>query len=150
MAKRAFSLSRVYRLPEPEPVVGSVISGRNHSFDALVATKECVIGIPTVELAKQVVGIGNCSGKKIDKFRKFRLTTLAASEVAAPLIAECYANLECRVADSRMVNKYNFFVLEVVKAWIDPAIKAPRTIHHQGNGVFFAAGDTIKLRSRMK
>ena len=89
-------------------------------------------------------------GKKVDKFRKFRLTTLAASEVAAPLIAQCCANLECRVADSRMVNKYNFFVLEVVKAWIDSAIKAPRTIHHQGNGVFFVAGDTIKLRSRMK
>lgn len=109
-----------------------------------------MISIPTVELAKQVVGIGNCSGKKIDKFSKFKLTTLPASEMAVPLIAECYANLECRVADSRMVDKYNFFVLEVVKAWIDPAIRDPRTIHHQGNGVFFVAGDTIKLHSRMK
>jgi flavin reductase (DIM6/NTAB) family NADH-FMN oxidoreductase RutF len=49
--------------------VGCVISGRNHSFDALVATKECVISIPTVELAKQVVGVGNCSGKKVDNSR---------------------------------------------------------------------------------
>ena len=53
-------------------------------------------------------GVGNCSGKKVDKFKKFKLTPLPASQVAPPLIAECYANLECRVADSRVVNKYNF------------------------------------------
>jgi flavin reductase (DIM6/NTAB) family NADH-FMN oxidoreductase RutF len=34
----------------------------------------------------------------------------------ATLAAECYANLECRVLDTRMVNKYNFFILEVVGA----------------------------------
>ncbi|MCR4304097.1 MAG: flavin reductase family protein [Gallionella sp.] len=178
MAKRTFPLSKVYRLLEPGPVVlvttahkgkanimtqswhtmmefepplvGCVISGRNHSFDALVATKECVINIPAAELAKQVAGIGNCSGKKVDKFRKFKLTPLPASLVAPPLIAECYANLECRVTDTRMVNKYNLFVLEVIKAWIDTSIKNPRTLHHQGNGVFMVAGKTIKLPSRMK
>ena len=178
MTMKAFPLANVYRLLEPGPVVlvttaykgkanimtqswhtmmefepplvGCVISGRNHSFDALVATKECVISIPTVELAKQVTGIGNCSGKKVNKFRKFRLTPLSASQVAPPLIAECYANLECKVADSRLVNKYNFFVLEVVKAWIDTSIKNPRTLHHQGKGVFMVGGETIKLPSKMK
>ena len=54
------------------------------------------------------------------------------------------------MVDTRMVNKYNFFVLEVVKAWIDPTMKNPRTLHHQGKGVFMVAGDTIKLPSRMK
>jgi hypothetical protein len=48
------------------------------------------------------------------------------------------------------VNKYNFFVLEVVKAWIDKSIENPRTLHHQGKGVFMVAGDTIKLPSKMK
>jgi flavin reductase (DIM6/NTAB) family NADH-FMN oxidoreductase RutF len=177
MARRNYPLSRVYRLLEPGPVVmvttakkgkanimtmswqtmmefvpplvGCVISGRNYSFDALTATKECVLNIPSVELAKQVVGVGNCSGKKVDKFKKFKLTPLPAALVAPPLIAECYANLECRVVDTRMVNKYNFFVLEVVKAWIDPSIKNPRTLHHHGKGVFTVGGDTIKLPSRM-
>jgi len=131
------------------PLVGCVISGRNYSFDTLVATRECVLNIPSVELAKQVVGVGNCSGSKVDKFKKFKLTPQPASQVAPPLIAECYANLECKVVDTRMVNKYNFFVLEVVKAWIDPARKNPRTLHHRGKGVFMVAGETIKLRSKM-
>jgi len=49
-----------------------------------------------------------------------------------------------------MVNKYNFFVLEVVKAWVDPARKNPRTLHHRGKGSFMVAGKTIRLPSRMK
>ena len=77
------------------PLVACVISNRNYSFDILKTTKECVINIPTVELAKQVVGCGNCSGQKVDKFKKFALTPMDASCVKPPLIDECYANLEC-------------------------------------------------------
>ena len=176
--KKSLPLSRVYGLLEPGPVllvttahkglanvmaqswhtmmefepplVGCLVSGRNHSFAALKATKECVLNIPTAKLAEKVVGIGNCSGRKVDKFAKFGLTPLPASRVGAPLIAECYASLECKVVDTRMVNRYNFFVLEVVKAWIDPKQKDPRTLHHCGRGHFMVAGKTISLPSRMK
>ena len=175
--KKNFPLPHVYRLLEPGPVVlvttshknkanimtmswhtmmefepplvGCVISGRNYSFDALLKSKECVLNIPTMEMAKQVVGVGNCSGIKVDKFQEFKLTPMRALHVSAPLIDECYANLECKVVDTRMLNKYNFFVLEVLKAWIDPAVKKPRTLHHQGKGVFMVAGETIKLPSKM-
>ena len=75
---------------------------------------------------------------------------MPAATVDAPLIAECYANLECTVADTRLMNRYNFFVLEVKKAWIDPACKAPRTLHHRGRGAFMVAGETIKLPSKKK
>jgi flavin reductase (DIM6/NTAB) family NADH-FMN oxidoreductase RutF len=109
-----------------------------------------VINIPTVELAAQVVACGNCSGRDVDKLATIGLTPAAASRVRAPLIAECYANLECRVVDTRAVNRYCLFVLEVVKAWIDPAQKHPRTIHHLGHGSFMVAGRTIKLPSKMK
>ena len=41
-------------------------------------------------------------------------------------MAECFANLECKVVETRLVNKYNLFVLEVLAAWKDPAQKIPR------------------------
>jgi flavin reductase (DIM6/NTAB) family NADH-FMN oxidoreductase RutF len=176
--KKSFPLSQVYRLLEPGPVVlvttagkgkanvmtmswhmmidfeppivGCVISNRNHTFSIVKATKECVINIPTVELAAQVVGCGNTSGRRADKFKTFRLTPVAGSRVKAPLIRECYANLECKVVDMRMAAKYNLFILEVLKAWIDPSKKNPRTIHHLGRGAFMVAGKTIKLPSKMK
>lgn len=132
------------------PLVGCVVSGSNHSFAALRTTRECVIAIPTVEIADKVVAVGNSTGRDTDKFAAFGLTPLPAGQVAAPLIAECYANLECRVADTRMVNKYDMFVLEVVKAWVDPARKQPRTIHHHGYGTFVVDGETIRLKSRMR
>jgi flavin reductase (DIM6/NTAB) family NADH-FMN oxidoreductase RutF len=178
MAKKSLALSKVYGLLEPGPVVllstirktksnimtmswhtmlefeppliGCVVSNRNYSFGLLKASKECVINIPSVELAKQVVKVGNCSGRDVDKFAAFGLTPVTASQVQPPLIDECFANLECKVVDTRMVNAYNFFVLEVVKAWIDPARKDARTIHHRGWGAFMVAGEIIKLPSRMK
>jgi flavin reductase (DIM6/NTAB) family NADH-FMN oxidoreductase RutF len=132
------------------PLVGCVISNRNYSFGLLKATKECVINIPTMEIAEKVADCGNASGAKIDKFGAFSLTPKPASQVGAPLIEECYANLECRVADTKMVAEYCLFVLEVVKAWIDPTVKNPRTLHHLGKGNFMVAGERIKLKSRMR
>jgi flavin reductase (DIM6/NTAB) family NADH-FMN oxidoreductase RutF len=177
MAKRSLPLSQVYRLIEPGPVVlvttanGSrsnimtmswhmmvdfeppivacVISNRNYSFDLLSKSKECVINIPTVELAKKVVNCGNSSGRTTDKFREFGLTPSAAARVDAPLIV-CYANLGCRVINTKLATQYNIFLVEVVKAWIDGSQKHPRNIHHQSCGTFVVDGKTIKLPSRMK
>lgn len=178
MAKRSFPLSRVYGLLESGPVlllatarkgkanvmalswhtmlefepplVGCVVSGRDYSFAALKSTRECVLNIPTVDLAQQVVGCGNSSGEDKDKFQAFGLTPVPATRVQAPLIAECYVSLECRVVDTRLVNRYNFFVLEVLQAWVDTACKDPRTLHHRGRGAFMVAGETIRLPSKMK
>ena len=130
------------------PLIACIVSDANYTFAALRATKECVIAIPALELASKIVEIGNCSGRDVEKFERFGLSAVKADRVAAPLVTECFANLECRVADTRLVNKYNLFVLEVVKAWIDPAQRNPKTIHHRGYGKFAVDGETIKLRSR--
>jgi flavin reductase (DIM6/NTAB) family NADH-FMN oxidoreductase RutF len=113
-------------------------------------TRECVINIPMAALAAKVVGCGNATGAKLDKFAKFGLTPVPAQKVRAPLIAECYASLECKVIDTTLVAKYCFFIIEVIAAWVDTAVKKPRTIHHLGKGNFMVAGERIKLPSRMK
>jgi flavin reductase (DIM6/NTAB) family NADH-FMN oxidoreductase RutF len=178
MRKRNYPLSKVYGLLEPGPVVllstshkgranvmtmswhtmmefepplvGCVVSDRDYSFRALKATRECVINIPTAELAAQVVDCGNTTGDQVDKFDTFGLTPVPGGIVAAPLIAECYASLECRAVDTRLVNRYAFFVLEVVKAWVDTSCKQPKTLHHRGYGQFMLAGETIALPSKMR
>lgn len=132
------------------PILAIVMSNRNYSFNLLKASKECVINIPTVEIAKQVVGCGNCSGKKIDKFQKFKLTPMSAEKVKASLIDECYANLECKVIDMRMTNKYNIFILKGIKAWTTPSKQSPQTLHHEGKGIFIVANKRIKIPSKMK
>ena len=178
MAKRTLPPGKVYTLLEPGPVVllgtawrgernlmamswhsmldfeppllGCVVSQGNHSFSLLRKSRECVINIPAAALATQVVGCGNTTGAKVDKFARFGLTPKPARTVAVPLVDECFANLECRVYDSSMVDEYCLFVLEVVKAWIDPEVKEPRTLHHCGKGTFMVVGERITLRSKMK
>jgi len=131
------------------PLIACIVSSADFSFRALRATKECVIAIPAVALAEKVVAVGNCSGEEVDKFSTVGLTPVPAALVQAPLVAECFANLECRVVETRLVNRFNLFVLEVVKAWRDPAQKAPRTIHHRGYGTFTVDGEELKIASRM-
>jgi len=132
------------------PLVACVVSGADYSFAALRATKQCVIAIPALHLAQKVVDVGNCSGRDVAKFEKFGLTPQKAARVAAPLIAECFANLECEVVDSRLVTRHNLFILEVVQAWTDPRQRHPKTIHHHGYGKFVVDGETLKLKSRMR
>lgn len=131
------------------PLIACVVSPANFSFRALRASKECVIAVPTVDLISKVVDIGNCSGEDLNKFEAFGLTAAPAKKVSAPLIAECLANLECKIVDTRMVNQYALFILEVVKGWIDPKRRERRTFHAIGDGTFVVDGRTINLKKRM-
>jgi len=119
----------------------------NFSCKALTKNRECVIAIPTVELSKKAVQIGSCSGAEVDKFKKFKLTPLKAESVKAPLIEECYANIECRVIDH--IKKYNIFILDAVKAWVDDKRKAPQFFHAVGDGRFIVDGEKISHRKIM-
>jgi flavin reductase (DIM6/NTAB) family NADH-FMN oxidoreductase RutF len=152
MPKKSFPLSKVYGLLEPGPVVmvttagkmkdnimtmswctmmefqppivGCVISNRNYTFNILKATKECVINIPTLELAGKVVACGNSSGRRIDKFKVFGLTQVTASCVKPPLIGECYANLECKVVDEKMVDPIALAVYASLKVYMQSNVNS--------------------------
>lgn len=175
-AKEDFPVSNVRRFLEPGPIVlvssawkgetnimtmgwhmvmevqpsliGCYIWSANHSFDMIRKSRECVINIPTVELATMVVGIGNCSGRGVDKFAKFKLTASPGEKVNAPLIRECYANFECRLVDSSLIYKYSLFVLEVVKAHSAASPRFPQTIRYRGEGLFMISGPTVSKYRR--
>lgn len=127
-------------------LVGCVISEVNYSFELIRRGKQCVLNVPTVELAETVARIGNCSGNEVDKFNEFGLTTSPAKMVDAPLIEQCVASFECRLFDSRLVKKYNFFIFEVVKAHAAATPKFPRTLHYHGRGMFSISGQQLNLR----
>jgi flavin reductase (DIM6/NTAB) family NADH-FMN oxidoreductase RutF len=127
MQKKSLALAKVYQLLEQGPVVllstadkdkanvmamswhmmidfeppllAFVMSDENYSFKALKRTKECVINIPSAELAQLVVNVGNVSGARVDKIKKFSIATNKASVVNAPLLIDCFAHLECKVID---------------------------------------------------
>jgi flavin reductase (DIM6/NTAB) family NADH-FMN oxidoreductase RutF len=171
---RHFELGRTFTLLEPGPVVlvttfdglkhnvmtiswtmvldftpmFAITTGAwNYSFAALRNTGECVIAIPTVDLLDRVVGIGTCSGADTDKFAKFQLTAVPAKRVKAPLIAECLANIECKVVD--MVDKHNIVVLKALAAYLDSSRREKRTLHAVGDGTFIVDGRKLDRRKMM-
>ena len=127
-------------------LIGCVIAGSNYSFDLIRESGECVINLPTTALPAVVVRVGNTTGAKIDKFEKFGLTAETATRVGAPMIAECHASFECRLADDALIGKYNFFIFEVVKAHVARSPKHPETLHYTGDGVFMVSGKIISRR----
>ena len=129
-------------MAEEPALVGCYIWDANHSFELIRRSKQCVINVPSIELARQVVGIGNCSGREVDKFTKFKLTAVPGEVVSAPRIAECYASFECRLVDSRLISRYSLFVFEVVKAHVAKSPRFPTTLHYRGEGLFMIAGPT--------
>jgi len=171
MKKRAFPLEKVYRLLGSGPVVlisslrdqapnimpiawtipldfdpplvGCCIGDHSYTFATVKKSRELVINIPTVDLVKKVYACGKCSGRQVDKFRSFGLTQRPASKVKAPLIEECYANLECRVVDMSQIKKYNLFIVEVVAAHVAPTKKPPKTLHHITGKRFMVGGREI-------
>jgi flavin reductase (DIM6/NTAB) family NADH-FMN oxidoreductase RutF len=130
-------------------LVGCYIWSENHSRELTFKSRECVINVPTADMAKMVVGIGSCSGREIDKFAKFGLTPVRGAKVMAPLISECYANFECRLHDASLVRKYGLFVWEVVKAHVAESPKLPRTLHYRGDGEFMLSGTNTRRYRRL-
>lgn len=129
------------------PVFAITTGPWNHSFAALQKHRECVIAIPTVDLLDKVVGIGTCSGVDADKFDRFKLTSVPARHVRAPLIKDCLANIECKVID--IIQPYAIVVLQGVAAYMDQARKERRTVHAVGDGTFIVDGRSIDRRSMM-
>jgi flavin reductase (DIM6/NTAB) family NADH-FMN oxidoreductase RutF len=171
---KSFPLNKAFTFLEPGPVILVSTMGRdkpnimtlswtmvldftprfafmtgpwNYSCKALLKTRECVIAIPTVEMAKIVVSIGSCSGVDVNKFEKFKLTPLEAEYVKAPLIKECYANIECRVVD--YVKKHGIFVLDAAAVWVNERHKERRFFHAIGDGRFIVDGKKINHRKIM-
>jgi flavin reductase (DIM6/NTAB) family NADH-FMN oxidoreductase RutF len=141
-----------HMIMEFEPsLVGCYVWSENHSYNMIRNSKECVINVPTVDIGAKVVGIGNTSGRDVDKFDQFGLTAVPATKVTAPLIGECYANFECKLVDASLIRKYSLFVLEVVKAHVATSPAYPRTLHYRGDGEFMISGEnTGKYRKLFK
>lgn len=175
-ALTAYPLTNIHRLLEPGPVVlvSTIDDGRpnlmtngfnmpvvhggalalilgpwDHSYAALRRTGECVVAIPSIDLAEQVVDVGNVSGAEVDKWDRFGFTPLPARDVTPPLVAECFANIECRVSDARLVEDYHLWILEPACAWIDESRRGAGEFHQRGDGTFSPNGPTLDLRSRM-
>ena len=99
------------------PLMAISVAPSRFTHGLIEGAGEFVLAYPGRELAQATAYCGSRSGRDGDKFAKAGVTALPGGQVAAPVIAECVANLECRVVDRFTTGDHAIFVGEVVAAW---------------------------------
>ena len=120
----------------------------NESFQTILDTKECVINIPSVDRAEDVIKAGTINGSEADKFELLHFQKQKGVCTKAPLITDSIASLECRLVD--YVAEHGLLILEAVCLWENPEKTETRTFHANGDGTFFADGEFFNYRESMR
>ena len=110
---------------KPPGRYGSIFRKHAASRDSLIpilqAVQELEGYLSGESIAAAVLYCGTHSGRTVDKFAATGLTPLEGSIVRPPLIGECVANFECRLAGSLETGDHTIFAGEVVACWITDA-----------------------------
>ena len=133
------------------------ISHTRHSYDLIKQNHELVINVPGEELLEQTHFVGTVTGKDIDKFKESGLTPVPAQMVAPPLIEQCAAHLECRVAEIFKMQTHDLLVCEVIRAvaetelfdgkWIPEKF---HTLHYLSGNYYGVMERTIQAQGKEK
>ncbi len=125
------------------PMVAISVALQRHSHKLITETKEFVVNIPTMQLARETLFCGRNSGRDCDKFKETKLTPTPATKVAPPLIRECVAHLECKVINSITTGDHTVFIGYVVAASVNRGIfdgkydvEKVKPIYHLGGDEF--------------
>lgn len=103
----------------------------------LTETREFVINLPRARDAKKVDFCGIYTGAKINKMEKCGFHEVPGTVVAAPGIAECPVNLECRVTEIRQLGTHDCFVAEIV------AVNADEELFDDGGKLHMERADLL-------
>ncbi|HUW63606.1 MAG TPA: flavin reductase family protein [Spirochaetia bacterium] len=101
------------------PMLSISVRPQTYSHGLLVNTREFVLNIPGADRLKEMDLCGMVSGRDQDKFALTGLTPLPATQVKAPLIAECPVNIECRVSQIINLGLHDMFISEILAVHAD-------------------------------
>ena len=116
------TLAWVGTLCSEPPLVGIGVRPSRHSHGLIQKADEFVVNLPASEQARWVDYCGIVSGRDEDKWAACGFTQAPATEVQAPLIAECPVNIECRLQQTLSLGSHDLFIGEVVAVQIDEAV----------------------------
>ena len=110
---------------EPLLITASIGNGETgedsyRSCHALInETKEFGLNIPAPELTEAILKVGTTHSNEVDKFADSGLTPMQSNKIKAPLIEECFMNIECKVIDQIVTGDHTVFVAKPVAAFIN-------------------------------
>jgi flavin reductase (DIM6/NTAB) family NADH-FMN oxidoreductase RutF len=120
---------------------GISIGPKRHSHGLIAKAGEFVINFPAFGLLDKVHHCGSVSGRTADKFRQTGLTPLPSDKIKTPGIAECYLNLECKVAEGAVFGDHTWFVGEVLNIRADEGLFEEGILKEQGDPILYMGKD---------
>lgn len=117
-----FTVSWVGTVSSSPPHVAIGVRPYRYSRAAIQQSGEFVINIPDESLLRAVDICGHISKVRADKFALTGLTPVPASQVKAPLVAECPVNIECKVVKMIPLDSHDLFVGEIMAVQVDETV----------------------------
>lgn len=139
-----------------DPPMAAILSGKGHySWELIRATGEFGLNVPDASLAEAVLFCGRNSGRDLpDKFSAAGLTRTPAREIAAPMVGEAAAHLECRISQMVDMGYSSLLIAHVVHAearkdcfsnggW--DFAGGLRLLHHLGGDRFSVSSEALRV-----
>lgn len=104
--------------------VAIALSGRGYSHTRIDETGEFALNIVAETLKEKAFRCGTCSGRTCEKAKEFGIDLLPAQTIAAQIVRDARAVLECRVVNCIAVGDHVMYIAEVTAAHANPELEA--------------------------
>ncbi len=122
-----------------------------YSYGIIRETEEFAVNLTPAALVRAADFCGIHTGAKVDKFAECGLTKIPASQIGAPLIAECPVALECRVSQILPLGTHDMFLAKILAVSVDEALidRNGKLRLERAGLAAFAHGDYYALGKRL-
>ena len=114
---------RALGISDEPPLLVIGIQDKNFSREMIQKSQEFVVNVCSQNQLHTVDRSRDLSGRDVeDKFAALGLDTLPAKHVQAPLVANCHANVECRLVNEFLVDGLYLFVGKAIASYVDDQV----------------------------
>ena len=106
-------------------------------------SQECVINVPTYDIVAQGDRDREFHRRRHRQVRGVQADAGEGGKVKAPLIRECYANFECKLVDTSLIQQIQPVCVRGGEGACRDLAALSRTIHYRGDGRFMVSGKEV-------
>jgi flavin reductase (DIM6/NTAB) family NADH-FMN oxidoreductase RutF len=125
------------------PLLAISVRAERYTYKLISESGFFAVNIPSFSQAKEVLMCGRKSGREIDKFKEASFTVDKGRATDTPIIKECVAHIECRVANISRMGDHMFVAGEVCAAYASKEVfdkmyklDMHRPLLHVGGDIF--------------
>ncbi len=122
-----------------------------YSYDIIKKSGVFAVNLTTEGLTHAADWCGVCTGAKVNKFERCRLSLDEAVEIDCPILADSPLALECRVTDVIPLGSHDMFLADIVAVDVDESLVTEDGKLHLDRAelVAYAHGEYYKLGRKL-